>query len=160
MVVVRGPTPDSPPPQRGPVVVGVDGSPASDRATEFAFAAAAARGVPLVAAHTWTDTSMGTVFGLTGVSVDWESLLGEEERALADHLAVWQSRYPQVEVRALVTVERPVRTLLEQSAGAQLLVVGSRGRGGFAGMLLGSTSQAVLHHALCPVAVVRASVPV
>lgn len=70
-------------------------------------------------------------------------------------MAVWQEKYPDVPVETVVTRGRPVRTLLERGEHAQLIVVGSRGRGGFKGMLLGSTSQALVTHAPCPVAVVR-----
>jgi nucleotide-binding universal stress UspA family protein len=70
-------------------------------------------------------------------------------------MAGWQEKYPDVEVRRVVTRDRPVRCLLNHAVDAQLLVVGSRGRGGFSGMLLGSTSQALMYHAPCPLLVVR-----
>jgi nucleotide-binding universal stress UspA family protein len=77
------------------------------------------------------------------------------DRSDAERLAGWQEKYPDVTVRRVVTRDRPARSLLEQAKEAQLVVVGSRGRGGFEGSLLGSTSQAVVHHSPCPVAVVR-----
>jgi nucleotide-binding universal stress UspA family protein len=77
---------------------------------------------------------------------------------LAARLAGWAEKYPEVEVRRVVERDRPAPALLEQAAGAQLVVVGSRGRGGLAGMLLGSVSHNVLHHSPCPVLVVRAPV--
>jgi nucleotide-binding universal stress UspA family protein len=78
-----------------------------------------------------------------------------ENELLAQRLAGWQEKYPDVAVRRVVTSGRPVEQLLDQAAGAQLMVVGSRGNGGFSGMLLGSTSQALIRHATCPLLVVR-----
>ena len=151
VVVVRGLTPGAPPPLEGPVVVGIDGSPTSEAALAFAFEAADLRGVPLVAVHTWTDYLESTMTAvLEGDAID-----AEEHRLLAERLAGWGEKYPGVPVQRLVTRYRPARTLVEQSQHAQLVVVGSRGRGGFAGLLLGSVSHALLHHAGCPVAVVR-----
>lgn len=152
VVVVRGPTPDAPRPSDGPVVVGIDGSPTSEAAVEFAFEVADLRGVPLVAVHAWTDYEIGS----TMVAVlDGEAIDADEHRLLAERLAGWSEKYPDVPVQRLVTRCRPARTLVEQSEYAQLVVVGSRGRGGFAGLMLGSVSHALLHHAACPVAVVR-----
>jgi nucleotide-binding universal stress UspA family protein len=148
VVVVRGELPSP----RGPVVVGVDGSPTSEAALAFAFEAAAVRQVPLVAVHAWMDyVADAAVWQL----VDWEAVEADECRLLADQLAGWAEKYPHVEVRRTVVKDRPAHALLGQCTGAQLVVVGSRGRGGFTGLVLGSVSHAVLHHAPCPVAVVR-----
>ena len=87
--------------------------------------------------------------------LDWDAVHEGERRLLAERLAGWQQEFPDVKVTRVVTRDRPVRSLLEAAHTAQLLVVGSRGRGGFSGMLLGSTSHALLHHSPCPVAVVR-----
>ena len=70
-------------------------------------------------------------------------------------MAGWQEKYPDVEIRRVLVRDRPRHALLESAAEAQLVVVGCRGRGGFTGMLLGSTSQALVQHAPCPVLVVR-----
>ena len=150
VVVVRGPVPA---PAEGPVVVGVDGSPTSEAAVGFAYEAAATRGVPLVAVHVWWDLMVDPTFA---PMLDWDALEAEEREVLAERLAGWGEKYPDVHVQRLVMHDRPARALLEQAAGAQLVVVGTRGRGGVAGLLLGSVSHSLLHHAPCPVAVVRA----
>jgi nucleotide-binding universal stress UspA family protein len=152
VVVVRGPAPGSSPPLEGPVVVGIDGSPTSEAALAFAFEAADLRGAPLMAVHTWSDYQIEStmVAVLEGDAID-----ADEHRLLSERLAGWSEKYPDVPVQRLVTRHRPAATLIEQSAHAQLVVVGSRGRGGFAGLMLGSVSHALLHHAACPVAVVR-----
>ena len=152
VVVIRGPEPDRPVPRPEPVVVGVDGSPWSEAAVAFAFEAAALRGVPLVAVHTWRDLLVDATMAPL---VDWDVVEADEREVLAERLAGWGEKYPDVAVRRLVTRDRPAHALVQESGRAQLVVVGSRGRGGLMGMLLGSVSQALLHHAACPVAVVR-----
>jgi nucleotide-binding universal stress UspA family protein len=152
VVVVRGPEPDTTVPRTGPVVVGVAGSPASDAALAFAFEAAALRGVPLVAVHTWRDL---LVEATMAPFLDFDAIAADEREVLAERLAGWGEKYPDVSVRRLVLRDQPARALVQESAAAQLVVVGSRGHGGLAGMLLGSVCHAVLHHAHCPVTVVR-----
>jgi nucleotide-binding universal stress UspA family protein len=139
----------------GPVVVGVDGTEASDAAVAFAFAEAAAQDAPLVAVHAYAESVFETA--LTGDSAPLDSTLQREiaDETLAERLAGWQEKYPDVTVTRHVSRERASRALLRHAEDAGLLVVGSRGRGGFRGLLLGSTSQHLLHHAPCPVAVVR-----
>jgi nucleotide-binding universal stress UspA family protein len=155
VVVMHSSTRDGAPPVGGPVVVGVDGSELSDAALTFAYDAAAAHGVPLIAVHTWLDVNMAGAWTMLPGTVDWDWLQHEEEDRLAERLAVWRDKYPHVEVRPVVKRDRPDRALLELAAGAQLLVVGSRGHGTFTGMGLGSVSQTLVHHAECPVAVAR-----
>jgi nucleotide-binding universal stress UspA family protein len=138
-----------------PVVLGVDGSETDEAAIEFAFGAAARRGAPLVAVHAWLDYVVDSAYTEL---VDWDALQGEEEAFLAQRLAGWSAKHPEVAVRRVLVRDRPAYALLDHSAGAQLLVVGSRGRGAVSGTLLGSVSQAVLHHAPCPVVVVRPDV--
>ncbi|MEU0879255.1 universal stress protein [Lentzea sp. NPDC005914] len=133
VVVVRCPK-NRTPQHEGPVVVGVDLSPESDPAIGFAFDEAAAREAPLTAAMAHID---------------------EQSKLLSTRMSGWLEKYPDVAVEQMVVGERPIPLLLELGERAGLLVVGSRGRGGFAGMLLGSTSQALIYHAPCPVAVVR-----
>lgn len=155
VVVARSSTVDSPPPVTGPVVVGVDGSPLSEAAIAFAFETAAARDVPLLAVHTWLDINLAETWIPLPSIVDWGEVHASEERLLAERLAGWQEKYPTVEVHRVVTKDRPARALLRRAEDAQLVVVGSRGRGGLTGLGLGSVSQTLLHKALCPVAVIR-----
>lgn len=140
----------------GPVVVGVDGSDVSQKATEIAFAEADARGAELVAVHTWMDMQVqASLAGLSAAQQQWEDVEREQIEMLTERLAPLTEKYPNVQVRKVITRDRPVRALVENSEGSQLLVVGSHGRGGFKGMLLGSTSRALLQSAPCPMMVVR-----
>ena len=150
VAIIHDADPLMPHPALAPVVVGVDGSPASDRAVAIAFEQASFRGVDLVAVHAWSDSG---VFEFPGA--DWSQLQALGEATLSERLAGWQERYPDVLVRRVVVADRPAHQLLEQAESAQLLVVGSHGRGGFAGMLLGSVSTAVIHSARMPVIVAR-----
>ncbi|MGQ4618725.1 universal stress protein [Nocardia sp. R7R-8] len=135
---------------RQPVLVGVDGTDNSVAAVELAFEEASRRKVDLVALHAWSDTS-----GLDVPARGWDGAREAAEAVLAESLAGWAERYPDVAVRRVVTADRPGRSLLDESANAQLVVVGSHGRGGFAGMLLGSTSNTLLHSVDVPLIVVR-----
>ncbi|STC69073.1 universal stress protein [Corynebacterium pilosum] len=140
----------------GPIVVGVDGSEVSQRATEVAFAEADARGAELLAVHTWMDMQVqASMAGLAAAQEQWEMVEREQTEMLTERLAPLVEKYPNVQVKKIISRDRPVRTLVEQSEGAQLLVTGSHGRGGFKGMLLGSTSRALLQSAPCPMMVVR-----
>ncbi len=150
VAIIHDEDPLMPHPSLAPVVVGVDGSPVSERAVEIAFEEASFRGVDLVAVHAWSDTG---VFEFPGV--DWSALQSSAEETLSERLAGWQERYPDVLVRRVVVADRPAHQLLEQAQSAQLLVVGSHGRGGFAGMVLGSVSTAVINAARMPVLVAR-----
>ncbi|UGT67269.1 universal stress protein [Nocardia gipuzkoensis] len=137
----------------GPVVVGGDGSPVTDTAIVAAFTEAAERGVELVAVHVWSDWDSGRFAGHHNVV---EAEFDKVERAiLAERIAGWQEKFPGVRVTRKVEVSAPAPHLLDWSKVAQLLVVGSRGRGGFAGMLLGSTANTLVQHASCPVMVVH-----
>ncbi|QJY48981.1 universal stress protein [Pseudonocardia broussonetiae] len=154
VVVARGAEKELP--ASAPVVVGIDGSPVSERALAFAYDEAALRGAPLVAVHTWLDLVADPAVGLL---MDWDAIEAEEQAVLGERLAGWARKYPDVPVRRVVTRDGPTHALLTEAAGAQLVVVGSRGRGGFRGLLLGSVGHAVLHRSPCPVAVVRPEEP-
>ncbi|WP_020658874.1 universal stress protein [Amycolatopsis benzoatilytica] len=154
VALVRPHVGDDEPPSAGPVVVGVDGSPSSEQAVAVAFEEASWRKAPLTAVHCWDDRLLSAVFREN----DWKfdgSYEQEAAEVLAERIAGWEGRYPEVEVRQVVVRGRPSEQLLDLADRAQLLVVGSRGRGGLTGLLLGSTSQAVMSYALCPVIVAR-----
>ena len=139
---------------QSPVLVGIDGSPESELATAIAFDEASLRKVGLVALHAWSDVSVfDSIYDLPGPR--WPELKSIEDEALAERLAGWGERYPDVSVRRVVVREEPALPLVDQSQWAQLVVVGSHGRGGFAGMLLGSISAAVVMLARVPVIVAR-----
>lgn len=133
-----------------PVLVGVDGTDNSVPAVELAFAEAARRKVGLIAVHAWSDTS-GPDIPVPG----WEGARRSAEAVLAESLAGYAERYPDIAVRRVITANRPARSLLDEAVNAQLVVVGSHGRGGFASMVLGSTSNALLHTVDTPMIVVR-----
>lgn len=139
-----------PDPRNAPVLLGTDGSPASELATEIAFDEASRRGVDLVAIHAWSDAAVVEVF-----EIDWPAVEGEAERSLAESLAGWQERYPDVTVHRLIAQDRAARHLIDKSETAQLVVVGSHGRGSLSRMLLGSVSNAVLHSVRVPIIVAR-----
>ncbi|MFJ1654583.1 universal stress protein [Streptomyces sp. NPDC088337] len=124
-------------------VVGVDGSEHSAAAVDMAFEEAALRGAELRAVFVW-EPGPFRIF-------DKYEPQQECRRLLSEIVAGRHARFPEVELRHEVVVGHPVQVLTEASSHALGLVVGTRGRGGFAGMLLGSVSQGVLHHAGCPV---------
>jgi nucleotide-binding universal stress UspA family protein len=155
VVVVRGPDPDEAPRESGPVVVGVDATAVSDSAIAFAFAEASAREAELVAVHAWTESVFETALAAGRGQLDLEACRQEARDTLAARLAGWQEKYPDVRVRQEVVHDRPGRALSHHSHSAQLVVVGRRGRDAFQSLVLGSTSQYLLHHARCPVAVTR-----
>ena len=153
VVVVRVAADGVPPgPSAGRIVVGADGSPHSERALGFAFAMAEERGLGVTAVRAWRAPS---------VCIDavppheWQQAEKDEQAALAENVAVWREQYPGVDVVEKTVLSVPGKALIDESAGAELLVVGSHGRGGFGGLLLGSVSHVALHYAHCPVAVVR-----
>lgn len=147
VVVVRGrATAD------GPVVVGV-GGPGSEVALDFAFTQADRATLPLLAVHTWSES---TVDPFLLPSLDWPAIEAGEKAGLAAALEELRGRHPDVPVRTVVARDGAARALVQNAHGASLLVVGARGDGTVPGLLLGTVAQSVLHHAPCPVAVVPA----
>ena len=139
---------------RAPVLVGIDGSPASEAATAIAFEEASRRGVGLIALHAWNDPRVSDSMGLFQDS-EWDAQLSEEEETLAERLAGWRERYPDVQIRRRIEIGDPARWLIKASERAQLMVVGSHGCGRFNGMLLGSVGAAMVNRAKIPVIVAR-----
>jgi nucleotide-binding universal stress UspA family protein len=152
VAVIHDGDPLMPHPDLAPVVVGIDGSSASELATAIAFDEASRRGVYVVALLAWSDWT-----SRDSPAIAWSTLQSVGGKLLAERLAEWQERYPDVLVRRVVVPDRAASHLVMRSESAQLVVVGSHGRGGFAGMLLGSVSSAVVHAARMPVIVARQS---
>lgn len=135
------------------IVVGVDGSDASRQALEWAVDEGRRRDATVEVIHAWVTTGLSDPYGI--FVMDPEVLHTAAQHAL-DHIVSridLGTASPKVLPR--LVNDTAAHALLDASEGADLLVVGSHGRGGFAGMLLGSVSQHVLHHATCPVVVVR-----
>jgi nucleotide-binding universal stress UspA family protein len=152
VAVIHDGEPQMPHPTKAPVLVGVDGSSASELATEIAFDEAARRRVGLMALHAWSNRELVEVPG-----VDWPAVKAEEERLMSEALAGWQERYPDVTVRKLLVCEQPARALVETSQSAQLVVLGSHGRNALTRRFLGSVSNAVVQSVRMPVIVARPS---
>ena len=151
VALIRDVDPQTPHRAEDPVLVGVDGSTA-DLATAIAFEEASLRHADLIALHAWADTDMSEIPGY-----DWSPITTKEGRLLADALAGWQERYPDVSVEKRLVRDRAARALVDASESAQLVVVGSHGSGALAGMLLGSVSNAVVQAVHRPVIVARPS---
>ncbi|MGP3769932.1 universal stress protein [Streptomyces sp. SDT5-1] len=142
----------------GPVVVAVDGSGDSASAVDAAFAAADRLGTKVLALHvwnTWTAEGPERPGALTPLVSNISELRRAAEDTLADSVAVAQRAHPHVIVERELLEGRVRPALIEASKDARLVVVGARGRGGFKGLIMGSVSQALLHHADCQVLVVR-----
>ena len=140
------------------IVVGVDGSDSSRKALEWAYNEAAHHGASLIVVTAWHPPAlpMTPPYG----SIPPEDYEGQPRREACDLLERFTSELvpkdPAVDVRTSVEEgKNPAKVLIERSKEADLLVVGSRGHGGFVGMLLGSVSQHLVAHAECPVLVVR-----
>lgn len=133
-----------------PVLVGIDGSTASEGAAALAFDEASRRGVPLLALQAWSDVGVLPILGM-----DWRTYRDQGAELLGERLAGWQERYPDVQVHRRLVCDVPDRWLIDESKNAQLVVLGSGGRGGYAGMHLGSVTSAVVRSARVPVTVVR-----
>lgn len=147
VVVVRG----AHPPAGAPVVAGFDGSQCARLAVDFAFTEAARHGTHVRLVHAWTPPQPR--WQPPGYAVGQQ--LRIEQAGLEELAEDMRDKYPGVPVSVHVVTGPASQALVEAGRGARLVAVGSRGRGGFRGLVLGSVSQQVLHHADCPVAVVR-----
>jgi len=139
----------------GQVVLGYDGSAASNRAAAFAFRHAEAVGCGVVAVT--VEPGRGEP---ETEAIDPENATpGSDVSAFHSPVIVTATSFPDVPVSYVAGHGRPAEVLLSEAVGAELLVVGSRGTGGFAGLVMGSVTQKVLAHAECPVAVLHPGVP-
>ena len=139
------------------IIAGVDGSDESQRALQFAYDEAAHHGASLTVVMTWHPPALPQTppYGAL-TDKDYDSQPKLEALGVLDGLvAELEKRTPEVDVRTAIEEGSPAKVLIERSKGADLVVVGSRGHGGFAGMLLGSVSHHLVTHAECPVVVVR-----
>ncbi|MBO1414566.1 universal stress protein [Streptomyces sp. FH025] len=132
----------------GPVVLGVDGSDASRGAIDFAFEEASISGTEVLAVEVQRPTGMDRSYVVETTLLD-----------LSESLAGWQAKYPDVRVRREVLIGAPASELAAASAHARCLVVGSRGHGGFRGLLFGSTGRALVHRCTVPLVIVPSGAP-
>jgi nucleotide-binding universal stress UspA family protein len=149
--------PESALPSHQPVVVGTDGSAVAVQAIGHALEEAAGRGVPLVVVRAWTPPAGHHRQPVS--DVDLAADKAAARRALAADVDGWRGKFPDVPVEQALRHGGAAAVLTEMSRDALLVVTGARGHGGFAGLRLGSVSQQVLHHAACPVLVVRTPDP-
>jgi nucleotide-binding universal stress UspA family protein len=152
VVVVRG-RPDA----TGPVVVGADGSDGSRDALAVAFEEAATRASRVVAVRAYTPFSQTWQASMAPYAEDPDERRAAEQRALVEDLRPWQRKFPEVDLDCVVEAGHATAVLAGRSGTAQLLVIGTRGHGGLDGLLLGSVGLGLLHHAECPVMIVRGS---
>ncbi len=151
LVVVR----DLPATPAGLIVVGVDGE-SSAAALQFAFDHAVHSGATVRAVWSWNEGFVAAAAPEMLLDEAWEQ---SYEDALAQILRPLRAQYPDVPVEPIVTHGHPVRVLAEQAHDADLLVIGSRGRGGFSSLVMGSVALGVLHDVPRPVAVVPRAAP-
>lgn len=137
----------------GRVVVGIDGSEPASQALEWALDYGRMSGLSVAAVAAWTFPA--AVYGFETPPLDGWDVEGTTREAAADQLKAAAERHPDVTAHLAVEQGHPSQVLVDASKGARLLVVGSRGRGGFSGTLLGSVSTHCVHAAHCPVVVVR-----
>jgi len=151
--------PELPLPSGRPVVVGVDGSPAADRAAALAFREAELRGCELIALRAWEPPGRAWRSDVRPLVLDVDELETAEHGLLAESVAPWRKAHPGVAVQLTLVPGSPSFALLDAARRAQLVVVGTHGRGELSGLLLGSTSHRILHHAACPVLLAHAPRP-
>lgn len=140
----------------GRIVVGVDGSPGSDAALRWALTEAHLRGASIDAVHAWTYPYVADVAYLARASIDREEVAASAKEVLREALARVADEAKGIRIDEIVVEGSASHMLTEAAKGADLLVLGTRGHGGFSGLLLGSVSQQAAHHATCPVVIVPA----
>lgn len=146
----------------GRLVVGVDGSKTASSAVRWAAKEAALRGAKLDLVSAWEVSSPSVGFGLGLAEISDEMLKGLEQNAeeiAATAAGVARDESPDIAIETRTVEGQPAEVLVEAARDADLLVVGSRGMGGFRELLLGSVSQQCAHHATCPVVIVRHAHP-
>ncbi|WP_062430362.1 universal stress protein [Herbidospora daliensis] len=148
VVVVRKPARHA----YGLLVAGYDGGEESEAALDFAFAEADRRGARLKLVYAWEPPSFAASAVVYGALL--QEMYDEHVARVWDRLALWTDKYPHVPVERLAHCGHPVFLLSEESRAADLVVVGSHGRGALASFALGSVGHGLLHRAHCPVAVV------
>lgn len=137
------------------IIVGLDGSPHSMAALDFAFDEASRHGYSLVAVHAWDVPSFDLIItGDGSIPLPGENLADEEVRLSAEILAGYTEQYPDVKVAERLVRAQAIRALLDSASNAAMIVLGTRGRNAAMGALLGSTSNGVLHKAKIPVVIV------
>lgn len=138
------------------IVVGADGSPVSALAVQTAYQEADAHGAELVAVNAWLDRAVASsLAGLNLPNLDWEQAKAEQRQVVQEELEKYDDGYESITPQIVIRRESPEMALAEVGKGARMIVVGSHGRGGFTGMLLGSTSRALLRLSPVPLMVVR-----
>lgn len=139
--------------QPAPIVAGVDGSPSSVVALRYAATLAHALGAPLEVVTAWTSPPL-----VPRLAIEWSP--DQEARELLD-ASIYEAfgDDPPAGITSAVLPGSPARSLIELSARCAMLVLGTRGHGGFVGLLLGSVSAACVAHAHCPVLIVRDEEP-
>jgi nucleotide-binding universal stress UspA family protein len=140
----------------GPIAVGVDDSPAADHVLETAFTAAAARSTELAVIRTYVPpTPLWLASTVPAADIETPDPDAIERQELDNRLAPWREKFAEVRVETMLSHDSAAAALVRASHRAQLVVVGSRGRGTLAGAFLGSTGMQLLHHADCPVLIAR-----
>lgn len=137
------------------VVVGVDGSPDACRAVRWAAAEAVRRGAPLHVVHAWVWPLYKVPLGPAPGAPPGAGLQAQADRVLADAAAEAGATAPGLQVETSLVTGDAASRLIAASREASLLVLGNRGLGGFAGLLLGSVGLSAVSHASCPVVIVR-----
>lgn len=139
----------------GPIVVGIDGTQASDDALEFALVLASQVSRDVIGLHAWTLPPVELIPPNLLTAEQVTAITADQERVAAEAVAGLRAEFPDVNLMVRSVQGVPANVLLSHAEGASLVVVGSRGRGEFRGTFLGSTSNSLLHKSACPVAVVR-----